>query len=120
MAPRGARMATPVVHCEVCAGRRVHAVRRDPPGVALWACPDCGDAKRWCPRCDQGWIRRLTAPELPTDLYSCAECDATWSRVTDIVPPGTELTSYLAAHHPAVSPRALRLCRERAADLGAI
>jgi hypothetical protein len=32
----------------------------------------------WCPRCDQGWIRKLRIRKTGEILYSCEECDATW------------------------------------------
>lgn len=117
---RGARKTQATVQCEVCAGARVCRVRVDAPGVELWARLDCGDARRWCPRCAQGWVRRLTARGVPADLYSGDECAARWPAPAVIVPPGVDLTSYLHAHHPVVAAADLAVRRERSVDPGAI
>jgi len=67
-----------VVICEVCGLNAVTPVREEANGIEVWRCSRCGDMKRWCQRCDQGWIRRERLPGLFTEFYSCDECDATY------------------------------------------
>ncbi len=71
-----------------------------PSGVSLWACAECGDAKRWCPRCEQGWLRRVRVTRIEQDLFSCDECDATWTDAGSICSPGVDLQTFLVARFP--------------------
>ena len=82
------------LRCEVCAADAVVRVRRE-LGAEVWRCARCGDAKHWCPRCDQGWVRRARHPALDGDFRSCDECEASWPLGTPLEPPGTDLQSFL-------------------------
>ena len=73
-----------VIKCELCETRTVACVGHTEHGVKLWRCNSCGDQKLWCPRCDQGWIRRLRSSATGRNLLSFDECDATWHEVQRI------------------------------------
>jgi len=83
------------VRCEACGKRAVFKVGERPGGVSLWSCALCGDAKRWCPRCDQGWVRRYQVTGIERDMYSCDECEATWENALQIRPPGVDRRTFL-------------------------
>ena len=84
------------LECEVCGALAVRVVRRDPADV--WHCARCGNVKRWCPRCRQGWVRRLREPVDNPELYSCEECEATWRHFSEIQAPGEDLRTFLRRH----------------------
>ena len=88
-------LSQPVLECEVCGEVAVEHRYDEPSGVGVWCCRSCGDLKRWCPRCDQGWIRRFQLAAANTEFLACDECDATWPSVDTIVPPGTDRQSFL-------------------------
>jgi transposase-like protein len=67
-----------VCRCPACNTDSVVPVREDPKGVQLWKCSQCGEVKRWCPCCDQGWVTRAILAESGHVLYVCDECDASW------------------------------------------
>ena len=71
-------MSLSVVICEVCELNAVASVRAEANGVEVWRCSHCGDMKRWCSCCGQGWVRRWRLAGLSPDFYSCDECDATY------------------------------------------
>ena len=66
------------VDCELCSSATVEHVRTGPTGIQVWVCSHCGDLKRWCPECNQGWIRRMRVSGASDDAYVCDECEATW------------------------------------------
>jgi ribosomal protein L37AE/L43A len=70
-------MAREVVECEVCRAVAVRLIRREAE-AGVWRCEECGDLKRWCPRCGQGWVRRMRDPSDGGELHSCDECESTW------------------------------------------
>jgi hypothetical protein len=83
------------LRCEVCSATAVRLARRESSGTEVWRCGNCGDAKRWCPRCDQGWVRHVYADADKSDFYSCDECEATWATPEEIRGTGTDLTTFL-------------------------
>lgn len=68
-----------MVACSSCGTRTVTQLREDPPGVQLWRCTTCGELRRWCPRCGQGWVVRALVKKTNQSIYLCQECDATWA-----------------------------------------
>lgn len=82
------------VRCDACGVSAVAPVRHE-NGATVWRCSRCGDVKRWCPRCEQGWVRRLRHSALPADVYWCAECAATWPTDSMLTPPGLNLDTLL-------------------------
>ena len=84
------------VRCELCRTPTVYRVGEGPPGVEHWRCTTCGDFKRWCPCCDQGWIRRYRVPDTDQTLYSCDECEAAWPSAAEIRSPEIGRRSLLA------------------------
>jgi hypothetical protein len=92
-----ASVAASLLLCDACGETGVERVRTDPPGVAVWRCRRCGDLKRWCPRCEQGWLRRFRSDAAHLEFISCEECDATWPRGAELRPPGVDRQSYLRA-----------------------
>jgi transposase-like protein len=109
-----------VLTCEACSASSVEKIGEGPRGVSHWACTACGDAKRWCPRCDQGWIRRLRVRGIDNDLYSCGECDATWTDVRDMSPPGADLETLLSACLQTWTYKDVFTIRETRGDQGAV
>ncbi len=101
-----------VVKCEFCGADAVTCVRTDGVGVQTWLCDQCGDLKRWCPDCDQGWVRRRSIPGLAADFYSCDECDATCESAADIGSMHTNLPDYLDARLPGWSWADVTIMRE--------
>jgi ribosomal protein L37AE/L43A len=70
--------------CPYCETWTLTLIGEDPPRVGLWRCSNCGELKRWCPLCDQGWIVHGVLARSGRDLYACEECDATWWSVASI------------------------------------
>jgi ribosomal protein L37AE/L43A len=105
------------VHCEVCGKESLRRVGIRPVGVLLWACSSCGDGKRWCPRCDQGWVRRFRVTGLENDIYSCDECEATWDNPLHLHPPGTDRKTFLDTRLRHWTDADLSTIRESAHDL---
>lgn len=64
--------------CPQCKSNTVVRVREDPIGVELWRCSRCGEIKRWCPGCNQGWLKRTVITGRSQIIYVCDECDSTW------------------------------------------
>ena len=71
-------MSQSVVVCDVCGLNAVVPIRAEENGVEVWRCRHCGDMKRWCSCCGQGWVRRRRLAGLSPDFYSCDECDAAY------------------------------------------
>jgi predicted RNA-binding Zn-ribbon protein involved in translation (DUF1610 family) len=46
--------------------------------VSIWRCDTCGDLLRWCPGCDQGWIRRAKIKKKSVEVFVCEECETVW------------------------------------------
>lgn len=82
------------LECPHCKTDTVVPARFDPPGVQLWRCSNCHEIKRWCPRCDQGWITRVVVHENGATVYLCDECDAMWPAVSLIASPGDSFGPY--------------------------
>ncbi|MFL5382587.1 MAG: hypothetical protein ACJ8GN_08765 [Longimicrobiaceae bacterium] len=82
------------LECEVCAAAAVRLIGTE-SRVELWRCERCGDLKRWCPRCDQGWIRRLRDESDGAELYPCDECEAAWPGDGPPAGPWEDLRTYL-------------------------
>src|SRR4051812_17335001 len=72
----------------------VTLVREDPPGVELWRCSACGEVKRWCPCCDQGWVLLCVINRNGQSIYVCQECDATWTSSRAIGSAGDSLQPF--------------------------
>ena len=68
-------------------------VGESPTGIDAWECATCGDFKRWCPECDQGWVRRFRLEGTDVQPYSCDECEAAWLLLTHIGTPGIDRRS---------------------------
>lgn len=75
---------SPGVQCPTCKTFSVSQLREDPPGVQLWRCTQCGEVKRWCPVCNQGWVLHYVKNATGESLYCCDECEATWQEPTEI------------------------------------
>jgi transposase-like protein len=84
-----------VCKCPHCETTTVVPIRDDPAGVQLWRCSACGEIKRWCPCCDQGWIARATVVLTGESIYVCQECDVTWTIATAIGGPGASFEPFL-------------------------
>lgn len=72
------------IACPTCKTATVFEVGENPTGVKYFVCSRCNESKRWCPRCDQGWIYKwvnLTSNEI---LFNCEECEATWSSIDKV------------------------------------
>ena len=108
------------VLCEVCGKQAVLQVGERPAGVSLWSCSLCGDGKRWCPRCDQGWIRRFRVTGMVDDIYSCDECEATWESALHIQPPGVDRQTFLDSHLGDWTNADLSTIRESVHDIDAV
>ena len=106
-------MRREVVDCELCRGATVQPVRTEESGAQVWVCSECGDLKRWCTRCDQGWLRRLQITGLPADVYSCDECDATYPFLDAAGTLGQDLQSYLDSRVPGWHATDIAVVRER-------
>jgi hypothetical protein len=102
---------TRALDCEVCPAAAVRFLRQEGE-VEVWRCEACGDLKRWCPRCDQGWIRRLRDPADGGELHSCDECDATWPLGVPISGIGEDLQGFLRRSLKPWSYARLELVRE--------
>jgi hypothetical protein len=100
------------VNCELCGTATVRRVSDSPRGIEAWRCETCGDYKRWCPECNQGWIRRYRDPLIEVEIYSCDECEAAWSFATSIGVPGDSRRMLLRHGAEGELPR-LELVRER-------
>ena len=104
------------VRCELCGTPTVYRIGEGPAGVEQWRCAECGDFKRWCPQCDQGWIRRFRVPDTDQQVYSCDECEVAWPSVRDIPSPGTDRRSLLGHLGATDAWLRLELMRERVTD----
>ena len=82
--------------CERCRAKSVVLARREPSGTEVWACSKCGDYKRWCPSCEKGWVRRLRDPSQGFELYSCEECEASWTDADEIDQEGLPIQTFLS------------------------
>ena len=100
------------VTCELCDTPTVHRTAESPSGVEGWRCVRCGDFKRWCPHCNQGWIRRFRVRATDTELYSCDECEAAWGSVAEMVADGISREWLLQRLGIAKSRPPLELVRE--------
>jgi hypothetical protein len=38
----------------------------------------------WCPRCNQGWCRRVVFRQTGATAYVCEECEALWRDIEDV------------------------------------
>lgn len=63
--------------CEYCGTFTVIHLAED-QGVEIYCCAKCGEIKRACPKCGQGWLRHYRNAIPPIDRYSCDECCFTW------------------------------------------
>jgi ribosomal protein L37AE/L43A len=84
-----------VVQCPTCQTYTVELIRLDPHNVQIWRCKTCYEVKRWCPTCDQGWIRKIYVEGFSHEIFSCDECDATWESSDEIIPPGQGLETFM-------------------------
>jgi hypothetical protein len=57
--------------------------------------------KRWCPRCEQGWIQHYVKDATGENVYSCDECEAAWADPSRI--GGTDTSRYLEGLHHRLS-----------------
>ena len=100
------------IDCELCSTPTVQLVRTGPTGIDVWVCSRCRDLKRWCPDCDQGWIRRLRVTGAWAEVYACDECEATWldapERAQEIVGMGQ-----IPGRHAKPTADEIELVRER-------
>jgi hypothetical protein len=94
---RRVRVTSRAPECEVCREAAVVHRRDDAAAVAVqvWVCTRCGDLKRWCPRCEQGWIRRCRVLTAGVDFFCCDACAASWPSPEAIGPTGTDRETYL-------------------------
>ena len=46
-------------------------------------------SKVWCPRCDQGWVRRAIIRRNGHAIRICDECDTVWSYGVEVKWPFT-------------------------------
>jgi hypothetical protein len=99
------------VTCEHCRTATVRRVSDSPRGIEAWRCDTCGDYKRWCPECNQGWIRRYRDPIIERDIFSCDECEAAWPFAQSIGVPGDSRRMVLRHGAEGELPR-LELVRE--------
>lgn len=104
------------MECELCRAQTVQRATDSPPGVEAWRCTVCGDFKRWCPECNQGWIRRFRVPGADTEIYSCDECEAAWQSVPALLAPGVDRRSLLQQLGPSDASARLVLVRERTSE----
>ncbi|HVG46011.1 MAG TPA: hypothetical protein VM890_14815 [Longimicrobium sp.] len=102
---------TSALECEVCRAAAVRLLRQEAEAW-VWRCAECGDLKRWCPRCDQGWVRRLRDPGDGGEVYSCDECEATWPLGEAISGIGENLQIFLRRSLKPWSYARLELVRE--------
>jgi len=55
--------------------------------------------KKWCPRCDQGWVCSALIIPLKKNIYICDECDAIWFEENKIENTNFEdFTTYMETH----------------------
>ena len=106
-------MSASAVHCELCGTATVQRAGESPPGIEAWRCTACGDFKRWCRECEQGWIRRFQVRATEVELYSCDECEAAWPSVAELRSDGTGRRSLLRRLGVAGAQGRLALVRER-------
>lgn len=78
------------IRCNTCETATVEQIGENPLGVKYFICSKCREAKRWCPRCDQGWVQKWIDPRTQEVLFNCEECEATWQSIDKI---GTSDTS---------------------------
>lgn len=105
-------MSDVAIDCELCGTATVRRVSDSPRGIEAWRCETCGDYRRKCPQCNQGWVRRYRDPIIEVDIYSCDECEASWSFVTGIGVPG-DTRRTLLRHGAEGELPPLELVRER-------
>jgi len=101
------------VGCELCGTPTVHKVGESTSGVEEWRCTTCGDFKRWCAGCNQGWIRRFRIRGTDTALYSCDECEAAWCSLAEIQGRESDRRSVLRRLGAAEDWGKLEMVRER-------
>ena len=70
--------------CQTCNTETLGEVGESSKGVRYFVCSKCRELKRWCPRCDQGWINKFVDPATNEALFNCEECEATWLSVNKI------------------------------------
>lgn len=104
-------MREATVNCELCGTATVRRVSDSPRGIEAWRCDSCGDYKRWCPECNQGWIRCYRDSVIEIDIYSCDECEAAWPYAQSIGVPGDSRRMVLR-HGADVELPQLELLRE--------
>ena len=76
--------------CPTCNKATVMEAGEDPLGVQYFVCSSCKEAKRWCPRCDQGWVYKWVNPTFSETLFNCEECEATWASIDEIASGNTD------------------------------
>ncbi len=70
--------------CPTCNTETVVEVGENPVGVKYFVCSSCKESKRWCPRCDQGWVYKWVNPTTNEALLNCEECEATWQSIEKV------------------------------------
>ena len=70
--------------CPNCNTATVTQAGESPAGVRYFVCSQCNESKRWCPRCNQGWVYKWVNSGTNEMLYNCEECEATWHSVDKI------------------------------------
>lgn len=70
--------------CKNCQTVTVEQVGENPVGVKYFVCSKCRESKRWCPRCNQGWVKKWVDSTTQEVLFNCEECEATWLSVDKI------------------------------------
>lgn len=73
--------------CDTCATPTVVFLRNDPPGFQLFQCSNCGEIKRWCPFCGQGWLIHYLVTEDPRSRYICDDCRSVWDSHWNLITP---------------------------------
>lgn len=70
--------------CPACKDATVVEVGENPEGVKYFVCSHCRESKRWCSRCDQGWLYKWVDPTTNGVLFNCDECEATWYSIEKV------------------------------------